>query len=155
MTTQNIRTVCYLSSSCHQKLRDYMKEQQLTESAAIVRILQQFFEGNATKESPDLTRELETLQTTVTQLQYRLAVLEMVVAVKQPVALPRPHPPSPKQLPPQTSSSLAKRLGVSLRTLDAATKRGETFFTSWSQKRDPSQTVWQKHGELYYPKITS
>lgn len=128
-----------------------MKEQQLTESAAIVKILQQFFEGNNINPVPDISHELDTLQTTITQLQQRLAVLEMAVVARQPLALP---PPSPKQLPPQTANSLARRLGVNLRTLAAATNKGEIFFKKWCQKRDPSQTGWRKHGELYYPILT-
>lgn len=65
-----------------------MKEQQLTESAAIVKILQQFFEGNNINPAPDLSQELESLQSTINQLQQRLAVLEMAVVARQPLALP-------------------------------------------------------------------
>jgi predicted restriction endonuclease len=43
MATKNIRIVGYLQPDYHQKLRDYMAEQSLTESAALAKIIKQFF----------------------------------------------------------------------------------------------------------------
>lgn len=50
MATKNARIVGYLPPLYHQKLRDYMEEQSLTESADGVKIVRQFFDqGPGTK----------------------------------------------------------------------------------------------------------
>ena len=44
MVTKNIRVVGYLPPPDHQKLRDYIEANNLSESAALVRIVKAFFE---------------------------------------------------------------------------------------------------------------
>ena len=50
MATNNIRVVGYLPPPYHEKLREYMQSQTLTESAAIVAIVKQFFDGESGSE---------------------------------------------------------------------------------------------------------
>ena len=50
MTTKKIRAVTYLPPQYHKQLRQYMKQQNLSESAAIVEIVKQFFEQPAEPE---------------------------------------------------------------------------------------------------------
>ena len=45
MATNNIRAVGYLPPLYHQKLREYMQSQSLTESAAIVAIVRQWVQS--------------------------------------------------------------------------------------------------------------
>ncbi|MFB2971025.1 hypothetical protein ACE1CD_18800, partial [Aerosakkonema sp. BLCC-F183] len=52
MATNNKRIVGYLPPEYHNKLREYMKEQSLTESAALVRIVRQFFDLTVTANVP-------------------------------------------------------------------------------------------------------
>lgn len=51
MATKNIRIVGYLPPPYYERLRQYMKEQSLTESAALVKIVKHFFDGTGTKAS--------------------------------------------------------------------------------------------------------
>lgn len=80
MATNNIRIVGYLPPDQHQKLRDYMAELSLTESAAIVKILKQFFEaapGLSAVAVASETREiLAQLQAEIANLLLRVAALE-------------------------------------------------------------------------------
>ncbi|WP_413167849.1 hypothetical protein ACL6C3_14220 [Capilliphycus salinus ALCB114379] len=43
MVTKNIRAVTYLPPEYHQKLKDYAKRKNLTESGALVEIVKHFF----------------------------------------------------------------------------------------------------------------
>ena len=158
MTTNNIRVVGYLPPLYHEKLREYMETQSMTESAALVKIVKQFFDGtteisvaNASKEKDDAIAELRD---DFAQLQRRLAVVEQAVVSRQQLksAFPRKsyHAPPPK-LPPQTLSELARRLGVGTGTVEEAHEKGEAYFRDWSSRLDPAKRSWHKIGELFHP----
>lgn len=159
MATKNVRVVGYLPPPDHEKLREYMKEEYLTESAALVKIVKQFFDGGmgtkfpeAEKEKSDASAELKS---DIVELKRRLTVLEQaVVSGKQ---RPFAHSKSSQQqrpqimLPPQNCADLAKRLGVTTGTLLDAEQKGEAYLRDWSRRMDPTRKSWHKRGELFYP----
>ena len=157
MTTNNIRVVGYLPPSYHEKLREYMEAESLTESAALVKIIKQFFDGTAVTlvAEPILGDEIARLKADVAQLQQRLTILEQVVTSGRQFSKtrarteiqPKPQP----SLPPQTIANLARRLGVSTSTTEEAYQKGEAYFRDWSRRLDPTKRSWHKRGELFYP----
>lgn len=136
-----------------------MKEQSLTESAALVKIVKQFLDGStgtklseAAKEKDDAIAELRT---DIAELQRRLIILEQaVVSGKQrPFASSKT---SQKQrplptLPPLSCADLARRLGVSPGTIEEAYQKGEAYFKDWSRRMDPNKRSWLHRGEFFHP----
>ena len=131
MATKNLRVVGYLPPPAHEKLRQYMKEESLSESAAIIKIVKHFFDGSVESKAPEATQEkseaISELKAEMAELKRRLAVLEQAVVSGQqkPFANSRT---SQRQrplatLPPQSCADLARRLGVSTGTI----KEAETF----------------------------
>ena len=127
MATNNIRVVGYLPPSYREKLREYMKAESLTESAALVKIIKQFFDGTAVAlvAEPIQGDEIAELKTDVAQLQQRLTILEQAVTSGRQFSktrrarteiLAKPQ----LSLPPQTIANLARRLGVSTSTTEEA-----------------------------------
>ena len=53
MATKNVRVVGYLPPPAHKQLRQYMEAESLSESAAIIRIVKQFFDGSGESKAPD------------------------------------------------------------------------------------------------------
>ena len=157
MATNNVRVVGYLPPSYHEKLREYMEAESLTESAALVKIIKQFFDGTAVTLVAEPIRgdEIARLKADVAQLQQRLTILEQSVmsgqrfsSSKSRTSLqPKPQP----VLPPQTSSELARRLGVSASTIEEVYQKGEDSFKEWSKRIDPTKKSWHKRGELFHP----
>ena len=157
MATNNIRVVGYLPPSYREKLREYMKAESLTESAALVKIIKQFFDGTAVAlvSEPILGDEIAELKMDVAQLQQRLTILEQAVTSGRQFSktrarteiLAKPQP----SLPPQTIANLARRLGVSTSTTDLAYQKGEANFRDWSRRMDPTKRRWHKRGELFHP----
>lgn len=134
-----------------------MKEQSLTESATLVKIVKQFFDGTTGTKAPEVAKEkddaIAELRADIAELQRRLMVLEQAVVGKQ---RPFRSKTSQKQrpqtiLPPQSGADLARRLGVSPDTIEEAYQKGEAYFQDWCKRRDPSKRPWQKRGELFYP----
>ena len=80
MVTKNFRVVGYLPPNYHQKLRNYMAEQSLTESAALVKIIKQFFEAapaiSAEAVASETREALARFQAEIADLQGRVAALE-------------------------------------------------------------------------------
>ena len=159
MTTKNVRVVGYLPPPEHEKLREYMREESLTESAAIIKIVKQFFDGRVETKTPDAAKEkdqaITDLRADVVELKRRLAVLEQAVGVvlSRPFAnsrTPQKQRP-PMTLPPQSSNDLARRLGVSTGTLEQADEKGEAYFKDWSRRMDPTKRSWLRRGELFHP----
>jgi hypothetical protein len=158
MATKNTRIVGYLPPPYHEKLREYMKEQSLTESAAIVKIVKQFFDGSTGTKAPEAAKEkddaLAEFKADIAELKQRLMLLEQaVVSGKQrPFGSKTPQRQRPQTLlPPQSCADLARRLGVSPDSLEETYQKGEAYFQDWCKRRDPSQRAWQKRGELFYP----
>ena len=156
MTTNNIRVVGYLPPSYREKLREYMKAESLTESAALVKIIKQFFDDTAVAlvAEPILCDEIAGLKADVAQLQQRLTILEQSVRSGQRFSSTKSRTsiqskPQPV-LPPQTSTELARRLGVSAGSVEAAEQKGEAYFRDWSRRMDPTKRAWQKRGELFH-----
>ena len=157
MATNNIRVVGYLPPSYREKLREYMKAESLTESAALVKIIKQFFDGTAVAlvSEPILGDEIAELKMDVAQLQQRLTILEQAVTSGRQFSktrarteiLAKPQP----SLPPQTIANLARRLGVSTSTTEEAYQKGEAYFRDWSRRMDPTKRSWRKRGELFHP----
>lgn len=130
MATNNIRVVGYLPPSYHEKLREYMEAESLTESAALVKIIKQFFDSpqvaEATSEKGD---EITELKAAIAQLQQRLTILEQAIAsgrrlnsAQSRTSYQRRPQPQPI-LPPQTSSELARRLGVNVGTVEETAQK--------------------------------
>lgn len=159
MATNNKRIVGYLPLEYHNKLREYMKEQSLTESAALVRIVRQFFSSTVTANVPQTTTEkddtIASLEADMARIKHRLMVLESeVTSIKQrrggksqtyPFATP------PLKLLPQTEDQLSTRLGVMPSSIKEAVEKGEDYFKDWSKRRDPASRAWQKRGNLFHP----
>ena len=157
MATNNIRVVGYLPPSYREKLREWMLAESLTESAALVKIIKQFFDGTAVAlvAEPILCDEIAELKMDVAQLQQRLTILEQAVTSGRQFSktrarteiLAKPQP----SLPPQTIANLARRLGVSTSTTEEAYQKGEAYFRDWSRRMDPTKRSWHKRGELFHP----
>ncbi|MEG4286300.1 hypothetical protein QUB68_24530 [Microcoleus sp. A006_D1] len=158
MGTKNIRIVGYLPPNQHQKLRDYMAEQSLTESAALAKIIKQFFEA-----APALSAETVAAETreTFAQLRSEIADLQGRVAALETAGIPRQFKKSspknlgtehtPITLRPLKAAELAKRLGVSAETIESAAAKGTNSFVEWSKRRDPGSRAWHKKGNFYHP----
>lgn len=159
MATKNVRVVGYLPPPDHEKLRQYIENESLTESAAIVKIVKQFFDGRMRTKAPDVAKEkseaIADMKADIVELRRRLAVLEQaVVSGKQrPFASSRTSQRQRPQmtLPPQSCADLARRLGVSTGTIEEAYDKGETYFQNWTKRMDPTKRSWHKRGELFYP----
>ncbi|PSM48469.1 hypothetical protein C7Y66_14245 [Chroococcidiopsis sp. CCALA 051] len=157
MATNNIRVVGYLPPSYHEKLREYMQSQSLTESAAIVAIVKQFFDGKSGSERvaiEELNEATAPLKAQIALLERRLAVLEEAFVSRKQFKSTKRAPyqyGSPPVLPPQDITQLARRLGVSAATLESAAQKDETEFREWSRRRDPAQRSWERRGELFHP----
>lgn len=159
MATKNVRVVGYLPPPAHQQLRQYMEAESLTESAAIIKIVKQFFDGSVKTKAPDAAQEkseaIAQLKVEMAELKRRLAVLEQAVVSghQKPFANSRT---SQRQrplatLPPLSCADLARRLGVSTGTLEEADQQGETYFQNWSKRMDPTKKSWVRRGELFHP----
>jgi hypothetical protein len=158
MATKNIRIVGYLPPDYHQKLRDYMVEQSLTESAALAKIIRQFFEA-----VPALSAEAVASETreTFAQLRSEIADLHGRVAALETAGIQRQfNKTSPKKfgaeqppitLRPLKAADLAKRLGVSAETIESAAAKGSSSFVEWSKRRAPGSRAWHKKGNFYHP----
>lgn len=159
MVTKNVRVVGYLPPPYHEKLREYMEAQSLTESAAIVKIVKLFFDDSSPTKVSLVAQEkddaIAELKTDMTELRQRLKVLEQaVVSGKQrPFAHSKTFQQQrpPIMLPPQNCADLAKRLGVSTGTILEAEQKGEAYFRDWSRRMDPTKRSWQKRDQLFYP----
>ena len=159
MTTKNVRVVGYLPPPAHEKLREYMREESLTESAAIVKIVKQFFDSNAETKAPSLSQEkddaLAELKTDIVELRRRLAVLEQAVVSGKQRQFANSKTPQKQRplitLPPHSCADLARRLGVSTGTILEAEQKGEASFQNWSRRMDPTKRSWHKRDELFYP----
>ena len=158
MATQNVRVVGYLPLSYHEKLRQYMEQESITESAAIVKLLKQFFDSpKVALATPEKGDEIAELKADVAQLMQRLTILEQAVASGRQLNSAKSrtsyqHRQSQPVLPPQTSTELARRMGVSASTVDEAYQKGEDYFKNWSRRMDPTKKSWDKRGELFYPR---
>ncbi len=86
MATQNVRVVGYLPSAYHLKLQQYTESESLTESAAIVKIIKQFFDAPEVVEAtPEKGDEIAELKANVAQLMQRLTILEQAIISGQRV----------------------------------------------------------------------
>ncbi len=148
MTTKNIRVVGYLPPALHQQLREYMADRSLTESAALVQIVKQFFNHQSTPDG-----ELDTLKTEVAGLKQRLEAIEATLSQprRSSVRSPTAQYSATPTLPPQTPAELARRLGVGTETLAEAAGKGETSFKEWSQRRDPAKRAWVERDGRFHP----
>jgi DNA-binding transcriptional MerR regulator len=157
MATNNIRVVGYLPPLYHEKLREYMQSQSLTESAAIVAIVRQFFDGESGSErvaSQELDEVTAPLKAQIALIERRLAVLESAFVSSQHSRSAKRAPYQggpPPVLTPQNITQLAQRLGVSAATLEEAAQKSEDEFRDWSRRRDPAKRSWRKKGELFHP----
>lgn len=159
MTTKNIRIVGYLPPPYHPKLRQYAQTHSLSESAALVRIVQQFFDRPAPPDDPStrLERELAAVKEEMARMQQRLGILEAALLARTP---PRNSPPSRNSasrhhrtpiLPAQTPANLARRLGVTVENLEEARGKGEEYFKNWSKRRDPGSRAWVERDGRFHP----
>ena len=158
MVTKNIRIVGYLPPPFHQKLREYTQTHDLSESAALVRIVKQFFEHPVPSEDSEshLERELASLKAEMAEMRQRLGVLEAALATS---TRSRNYPPSRNHasarrtptLPSQTSANLARRLGVTAESLKEALGKGEEHFKNWTQHRDPGSRAWVARDGRFHP----
>lgn len=148
MATQNKRIVGYLPSDYHRRLRQFMDEQGLSESAALVQIVKEFFDGK--QSNP----EIETLKSQIAQLQQRMAVVEGVLAAasgrgrskQSGYGMPMVEPVQRKEL---TAAQLAERLKVSEAEVEEAASQGTEHFRKWSKSHDPALLVWENRGGLF------
>ncbi len=124
-----------------------MEEQNLGESAALVQILREFFDGS--QQNP----ELDTLKAELVQLQQRMAVVEAVLSSGRGGSRGRSSMPvmrepiKPKAL---TTAELAERLKVTREEINEAVIQGVEEFKKWSRSRDPALIRWEKRGELFH-----
>jgi hypothetical protein len=149
MTTKNIRIVGYLPPALHQQLREYMAAHSLTESAALVQIVKQFFDGQPTPNPIEL--EIDPLKTEIAGLKQRLEAIEATISSPHRSSTRRDRYSATPTLPPQTLSELARRLGVGTETLTEAAGKGEAAFKEWSQHRDPAKRAWVQRDGWFHP----
>ena len=158
MVTKNIGIVGYLPPQHHQKLRDYIEANDLSESAALVRIVKQFFEHPVPSENNEsrMERELASLKDEMVEMRQRLGVLEAALATStrarsysqsRNCASTRPAP----TLREQTSANLARRLGVTAESLKEALGKGEAHFKNWTKRRDPGSRAWVEREGRFHP----
>ncbi len=154
MALNNIRVVGYLPPDYHEKLREYMQAQSLTESAALVRIVKEFFDGSTKSHMVADEEAITQLKADLIQLQRRMAIVEEALVsgrrFNSGKRASRQYG-APPGLPPQTLSELARRLGVNVGSVEEAERKGEAYFRDWSRRKDPAQKSWQKRGELFHP----
>jgi hypothetical protein len=160
MTTKNIRAVTYLPPKYHKQLRQYSKQQKLSESAAIVEIIKQFFDEPAEPDSElkawieaTITEQLTETQTEVAQLKAQMEMMQQLLGETMTGKTPRKSKSQPgkPQLQPLTVENLAKRLGVNIGTVEQEAAKGNDHFHSWSRSKDMSRVAWEKRGTLYHP----
>jgi hypothetical protein len=149
MTTKNIRIVGYLPPAIHQQLREYMAAHSLTESAALVQIVKQFFNGQPTPNPIEL--EIDPLKTEIAGLKQRLEAIEATINQPRRSSTRRDRYSTTPTLPPQTLPELARRLGVGTETLTEAAGKGEAAFKDWSQHRDPAKRAWVQRDGRFHP----
>lgn len=168
MVTKNIRAVTYVPPDYHKKLRQYMKRHNLTESAALVQMIKQFFDG----EPPQLNSELRTEVEEIVQDQVKLLkgdidLLKGQIALMQQLldktvtaettrrganSTNNNHPRNLLRLTPKTEEELTRRLGVNTGSVAKEFAKGAEHFSYWSQQKDPSGIGWHRRGDgLYYP----
>jgi hypothetical protein len=147
MAAPTKRIVGYLPVEYHNRLRQYMEEENLGESAALVQILREFFDGR--QQNP----ELESLRGQLIQLQQRVAVVEAVLSSGGRGGRGRSQTPmmsepiKPKAL---TTKELAERLKVTPQEVEEAVIQGVEDFKKWSRSHDPALIRWEKRGELFH-----
>ena len=150
MATENKRIVGYLPQDYYVQLREYMEQEHISESAALVRMVKQFFDTpNA---HPDVEAEVAALNTQMQQVLSRIGVLEQLAQTR---SIPRKGSMTASQrhpmLQPLTREELARRMGVSSELLLEVASKGETEFQQWCRHRDPGQRLWRQEGELFHP----
>lgn len=148
MATENKRIVGYLPQDYYLQLRQYMEQEHISESAALVRMVKQFFDTpNA---HPDIEMEVAALKTQMQQVLSRIGVLEQLAQTR-----PTQRKGSKSQtypiLKPLTREELARRMGVSSEMLLEAMLKGESEFHNWCRHRDPGKRLWKWDGELFHP----
>lgn len=145
MAASTKRIVGYLPVEYHNRLRQYMDEENLGESAALVQILREFFDGR--QQNP----EIESLRGQLAELQQRVAVVEAVLSSGRGRGRSLPpvmrEPIKPKAL---TTKELAERLKVTPQEIGEAVLQGVEDFKKWSRSHDPALIRWEKRGELFH-----
>ncbi|MEL7039517.1 MAG: hypothetical protein AAFO04_28485 [Cyanobacteria bacterium J06592_8] len=136
-----------------------MKQQNLSESAAIVEIVKQFFEGTP-EPQPELkvtieeivTEKLAETQTEISTLKTQMAQMQQLLAEAKSGKSPRKSRSQSTQLKvqPLTPEQLAKRLGVTVEVLEQEYAKGDVNFRIWMTNRGTT-ILWQKQGDLYHP----
>ncbi|HEY9866404.1 MAG TPA: hypothetical protein V6D21_19690 [Candidatus Obscuribacterales bacterium] len=168
MVTKNIRAVTYVPPEYHKKLRQYMKRHNLTESAALVQMIKQFFDGEQPEFHSDLKTEVEELvqeqlklfKGDMDLLKEQIALIQQLLDKKISGEINRrssnsvnsSHPRSLLRLTPKTEEELTRRLGVNTGNVAKEFAKGAEHFSHWSQQKDPSGIGWHRRGDgLYYP----
>ena len=154
MATKNVRVVGYLPPAYHLKLQQYTEQESITESAALVKIIKQFFDSTQVALATPEGDEIAELKADVAQLTQRLTILEQAVTSGKRFNSAKPrtshrYGPSPV-MPPQTSAELGRRLGVTASTVEEAYQKGEAYFKDWSKRKDPNERSWYKRGEFFH-----
>ena len=136
-----------------------MKQQKLSESAAIVEMIKQFFEGTP---EPDtelkawveaiVTDQLRETQTEIVQLKAQMELMQQLLKENLTTKTSRKSrsPSTQFKVQPLSPEQLAKKLGVTVETLEAEYAKGVAHFRIWTSNKG-SVLLWQKQGDLYYP----
>lgn len=138
-----------------------MKQQKLSESAAIVEIIKQFFDGTPEPNTElkayveaTIQEQLTETQTEIAQLKAQMEMMQQLLSEAMSGKTPRKSKTQPvgkPQLQPLTIDNLARRLGVSVGTVERELAKGNEHFRSWSREKDISSVSWEKRGTLYHP----
>jgi hypothetical protein len=145
-----------------------MKRHNLTESAALVQMIKQFFDGEQPQFNSELKTEVEEIvqeqlklfQEDIDLLKEQIALMQKLSEKKTPVETNRRssnsvnsnHPRSLLRLTPKTEEELTRRLGVNTGNVAKEFSKGAEHFSHWSQQKDPSGIGWHRRGDgLYYP----
>jgi hypothetical protein len=162
MVTKNIRAVTYLPPEYYQKLTNFAKQQNLTESAALIQIVKQFFDADSQSDPlqkamieeivkeqlANTEAEILTLKAQIEQLQQ---LLSGVMSGKAGARKTRSTSITKPKLQPLKAEDLANRLGVNPETVEKEAALGNEHFLVWSKGKDIGRVSWEKRGELYYP----
>jgi hypothetical protein len=134
MAAPTKRIVGYLPVEYHNRLRQYMDEENLGESAALVQIVREFFDGS--QQNP----ELDALKSELVQLQQRMAVVEALLSAGRGGGRRNSMPVMSEPIKPKalTMAELAERLKVTPQEVDEAVLQGVEEFQKWSRSHDPA-----------------
>lgn len=139
MATKNPRVVGYVQPETHAKLKQFMKECNVSESKALDLILGEYFGVEVPRVAPSSTLDIDSkINEAIAPLQSQLDELRAALTVRRC----SPEDTSGGVIPARlTQGQLADRLGVARETIGRHNDRGD--LQGWSRRVDPDGVGWR------------